>query len=366
MSFHQNFVAFFFSLFFFCGAVSAVSYTKEQPSSFLIPLTAPDYFSMWNESISAHKPELHQFFASWAKDLEAQTGIPYFLELVGLISYFLMPFYHDQEFVEEVRAVADIAEISQGQLFFYNFMYEFYDYKSCTSVLVSNEEELMFHARNLDYGLSVSMVPLMFHGYFQDAHNNTVFEADIISGFIGFSTVIKMGEFSVTLNERDNSTFAENIINVFTKSADNAPLVIRRGVEQSKDFNEAVEFYKSVPMLSSAYIIVGGNRAYQGAVLARNSDSLKNITFLEEEGDRWFLVQTNYDADEPDPADDYRRVPCEEKIKAIGKGITPNQLFGILQESPSFEKGPSIWTLSTDVMISETMEFNSSYYHWSS
>jgi len=36
----------------------------------------------------------------------------------------------------------------------------------------------------------------------------------------------------------------------------------------------------------------------------------------------WFLVQTNYDRDHPDPKHDYRRIPAENKLKERGnKGL---------------------------------------------
>lgn len=56
------------------------------------------------------------------------------------------------------------------------------------------------------------------------------------------------------------------------------------------------------------YYIVSGVKDNQGAVIERDIHGAHGYYQLTEE--RWYLVQTNYDRDIPDPPKDYRRVPA--------------------------------------------------------
>jgi len=38
--------------------------------------------------------------------------------------------------------------------------------------------------------------------------------------------------------------------------------------------------------------------------------------------DEWFLVQTNYDKEKPEPATDKRKQPAVERMNALGPNIT--------------------------------------------
>ena len=41
--------------------------------------------------------------------------------------------------------------------------------------------------------------------------------------------------------------------------------------------------------------------------------------FYELSDENWFLVQTNYDRDQPDPVHDPRRIPVEKRIRDLGQ-----------------------------------------------
>jgi len=50
--------------------------------------------------------------------------------------------------------------------------------------------------------------------------------------------------------------------------------------------------------------------------------------FYELSDTNWFLVQTNYDRDQPDAVHDERRTPAENRLKARGnKGLNEQNLF---------------------------------------
>mmetsp|Transcript_63242 Transcript_63242/g.87922 ORF Transcript_63242/g.87922 Transcript_63242/m.87922 type:complete len:113 (-) Transcript_63242:223-561(-) len=57
-------------------------------------------------------------------------------------------------------------------------------------------------------------------------------------------------------------------------------------------------------------------------------ESTFNYAELDVEAGRWYLVQTNYDRDLPDPKDDPRRTVAEKAMDKIGqKNMTWDGLF---------------------------------------
>jgi len=70
---------------------------------------------------------------------------------VSFIAELYMPWYHDQEFVAEITALAEVGGVSKGFVFLMNFLYDLMATASCTSILATNTDGVMMHARNLDY-----------------------------------------------------------------------------------------------------------------------------------------------------------------------------------------------------------------------
>ena len=65
------------------------------------------------------------------------------------------------------------------------------------------------------------------------------------------------------------------------------------------------------------YYIISGIEPNEGSVIERETNSIHGFYELNDE--RWFLVQTNYDRDQPDPTHDPRRVPVENRVKERGR-----------------------------------------------
>ena len=69
----------------------------------------------------------------------------------------------------------------------------------------------------------------------------------------------------------------------------------------------------------------------------------------------WFLVQTNYDRDYPDPKHDPRRVPVENRLRARGNVK--------LEEQELFDKYMSIWPTFNIASIMTAVMTPSQSYH---
>jgi len=61
---------------------------------------------------------------------------------------------------------------------------------------------------------------------------------------------------------------------------------------------------------------VSGLKENEGMVIERDTNSTK--AYYELSDYMWFLVQTNYDRDEPDPTHDPRRISVEHKLADWG------------------------------------------------
>jgi len=75
----------------------------------------------------------------------------------------------------------------------------------------------------------------------------------------------------------------------------------------------------------------------------------------------WFLVQTNYDRDQPDPVTDPRRVAVEHRLKERGQaGFTEKVLFeDYMTQWPSM----NIATIMTAIMNTATGYHNSTVWY---
>lgn len=130
---------------------------------------------------------------------------------------------------------------------------------------------------------------------------------------------------------------------------------MRKVLESANSYSEAVELFKNQPFANRCYLIVSGVNRNEGVVITRGRSTVDNISTLND--DDWFLVQTNYDRDLPDPADDYRRVPAEEKLKKIGKdNVDRNSLFDIiLSQIPNWRP--------TETITSAVLEPQGDYFN---
>jgi len=63
---------------------------------------------------------------------------------------------------------------------------------------------------------------------------------------------------------------------------------------------------------------MSGVNAGEGVVISRTRTGNENLFPLDAANGRWFIVQTNYDRNVPDPKNDSRRLPAEHRLEEIG------------------------------------------------
>jgi len=91
-------------------------------------------------------------------------------------------------------------------------------------------------------------------------------------------------------------------------------------------------------LIAPTFYIISGTQPNEGCVLALTREQLYGRYNLDVEKGIWFLAQTNYDRDQPDPKDDPRRTIAEETMNKIGMAdiSTHNLLEEVLTLKPIF------------------------------
>ena len=122
---------------------------------------------------------------------------------------------------------------------------------------------------------------------------------------------------------------------------------IRQALENSSDYTSAVQFLSTKEIPASCYFIVSGVGPNEGGVIEREYQKTYEFYSLSEK--EWFLVQTNYDRDLPDPERDQRRIPAENRMVALGaKNISVENIFN---EVMSLWPNCNAATISTQIYL---------------
>jgi hypothetical protein len=111
--------------------------------------------------------------------------------------------------------------------------------------------------------------------------------------------------YSVSINSQVHHSFAPllhwfaRIIEPPKNSSAPMPTPVlwaqRNLLENFTDFDTAKNYLSTVPLLSSCYLALGGNRTGQGIVLMRNATAVTDKRELGPISERpWFLMQRNW------------------------------------------------------------------------
>lgn len=135
----------------------------------------------------------------------------------------------------------------------------------------------------------------------------------MIVGSVFALTGSKAGAFSINVDTRTAKNFDVDLISVIKNNAIPTCWLVQKVLIEETTFDNAVRRLKATRIAGPVYYIVSGTKAYEGIVIERDVDAVHASYELNAE--RWFLVQTNYDRDHPDPKTDERRIPVEKKLK---------------------------------------------------
>lgn len=293
----------------------------------------------WKEVINDFKSEIPGLYKILKSFVPA--------ELLPLVDLFgdSLDTYMPQPYADEVRGIALETGMPLGDVALLNMLYDVTAF--CTSIVIEDTKGAIYHGRNLDYQFTDFLRNTTLLVYFQRS-GKTVYTATTYAGYVGVLTGQKPHVFTVSVDERDQGAWWENLLEaVLDHNANFISFLVRDTLEEATDFESALKSLAYSPLIAPVYFIMGGVGPREGAVVTRDRVSALDVWRLDAENERWFLVETNYDHWTTPPPDDDRRDPAIKAVEEMGRqNFTTQGLFGVMSTPPVLNSG----TIYTTIM----------------
>ncbi|KAL4460411.1 hypothetical protein ABPG74_000162 [Tetrahymena malaccensis] len=259
------------------------------------------------------------------------------------------------EIGKNIEAISSLTGIDLPTLYTFNFMYDL-ENMGCTSVIIRQPDNKLFHARNLDYSFQQEISQLAIQAHWM-RNGKIIYKSETLVGFVSLITVTKVGQFSISINYRTSDS-RQNNINALIKDFYYQGIYLPQiAVDQANNFDEAVNILKNMNVSSPIYFIVSGLEGNQGVVIERNRQSVQNVYTLSESD--WFLVQTNSDRSNT-KIKDYRYLQAIKNIQALGQQNCTKE--NLLNKVMSIFPSKNTLTISTSVYSAYDGDFISRNY----
>ena len=237
-------------------------------------------------------------------------------------------------------------------------MYEYSTFKACTGLLIRNSAGKVLHGRNLDFYMMELLSKLIVNVEYYRG-NKRIYSVDTVVGSAFAPTGIRHGAFAVNANTRKAKHFYNDLISIFVDDGIPAVWLLRKVLEEEETYASALKRIKTERISGPIYYIISGVGPNEGAVIERETNGYHG--FYELSDTTWFLVQTNYDRDQPDPVHDPRRIPVENRLRERGNIHLEEQnvLDDFMSIWPTFNAG----TIMTAIMVPETGYHNTTVWY---
>jgi acid ceramidase len=265
-----------------------------------------------------------------------------------------------QPYADELRGIANVTGVPLGEIVLYNIFYEIFTV--CTSIVAQDEQNRLYHARNLDFGL--------FLGWNEKTHDwtiterlrktivnvewkkngKTVYKSVNFAGFVGVYNGIRPQRFTITANERfdlDGGYIGILKWLLGDTSSSWMTLLVRQVMETADSYDEAVAMLSNTPLMAPVYYIVGGNSSGQGSIIVRSREKTVDITRMDlSQPNGWYVLETNYDPKSKPLFIDDRRTPGNQCMQKLGrKGVGFEGIFNVLSSTTNLNKLTAYTTL---------------------
>lgn len=240
--------------------------------------------------------------------------------------------------------------------------------RACTGIVAQSPNGAVVHARNMDQS-PASVRNLTLHLQFTRL-GGVVFEAVDWYWFAGgVMTAVRRGSAAMQENWRSGSVSSASVMNA-AKAGTMPQLLLFASVLSSEhvpSFAEVLERISSTPLAAPMYAVVSGVNAGEGAIVVRNLTGAEEIVRLTNDSSTrlrpgrpghglrasvpgeagrqlsgpvgsYFIAQTNYDPDQPDPPQDPRRTAVISALKAMGQseGATDLGVYAAVSTYPVY------------------------------
>jgi len=178
-----------------------------------------------------------------------------------------------EPYATEVASIANVTGINLGEIVLYNIFYEVFTV--CTSIVAQDNNDKLYHARNLDFGLFLGWDVITNDWAVTEKLRDiiininwtrggqTVYKSVNFAGYIGIYNGVKQNGFTITANER----FSLNggYLGIIQWLMDNSTaslmsLLVRETFETVDNFADAVTKLSVTPIMAPVYYIVGGKK----------------------------------------------------------------------------------------------------------
>lgn len=310
------------------------------------------------QSVKSSLPsEAATLVATFGEDIAKYMPYPYGLEIVGMadavdglsvsdvvlgnILYELTAYGNDQ-------LLGTAAHVIKGG-----------DVRMCTSIVAQTVNGTIYHGRNLDYSFPDLLRDLTIIVDFQ-LSGETLYTGTTFAGMVGLLTGQKPNVYTVSVDERDEGSWWMNAIEALLAGTHGiSTLHVRDALaDKEMNFEDVVDFLSNKRFIAPCYIIVGGTKPGEGAVITRDRTAAQDVWRLDADNGRWFLVETNYDHWLAPPKSDDRRDPAIKAMNDITRGgLNATSLFNVMSTPPVLNSG----TTYTVVMSAAVPEVYNSW-----
>jgi len=253
------------------------------------------------------------------------------------------------EYAAEMRGIAAAAGLDLGDVAVANAVYEVGG--ACTSIVAELPDGTIVHGRNFDYPeqyarsviVQARFVRKITGGRGKKKQKELQYRGSMMLPIVGLIDGVRPGVCSISVNTRHKQVHQQPIgtdggnyhsmegglvkmlkrnWQIFLRggfagsafaAAGAQPLdvshLIRKTLEESSSFGEALRRLATAPQAGLSYLTVGGTKSGEGAVVTRARTCAADVRTLFDHGagaERWALVQTNHDHWLVDP------VPCND------------------------------------------------------
>ena len=211
---------------------------------------------------------------------------------------------------------------------------------------------------------------MIFQGrYFKNG--KLLYEAVTLVAYTGLITGVKPGAYSFSIDQyvlpKDETKLdifeiaALDVLQILRRKL-SPPIIVKDAFETIPDYETFVKHLEDTETVSRAFYIVAGTQPGQGVVITKFRNSVENVTTLDADSGRWFVAQSNYIGNIPDPIFDDRATAARDWLNAIGQDqITKQDLVDeVMSQYPIFNNE----TIHTTVMQPSTGYFNTTLWGW--
>ncbi len=261
---------------------------------------------------------------------------------------------------EEIKGIArNLRNCTIEEVLLGNIFYELVAYKErnktrpveygvgCTSIVAEAVNKTIVHGRNLDYPFvnTLRNVTIMvdFQRFGKIAYTGTVF-----AGLVGILTGQRPYKYTISLNERHQGTFWENIADALTDGLKSTiSFHIRDALDQDNfDFHDAVRFMADKSLIAPCYVTMGGVKSGEGVVITRDRTIFVNKWKLDASKGTWYVLETNYDRWTTPPPSDDRRDPATKGMEEMTRAnVSAHGLYKVLSIHPVFNNKTTYTTI---------------------